>query len=436
MTSTTIADTVVALETMLAFVQKHKAYLYGKLTLSQLFKLTTLDLSNCDLASLPPEIGCLSNLKTLSLLNNRLTMVPDGIGKLSGLTVLTLQGNQLTSLPSTIGNLTNLQHLTLHENKLSDLPKEMASLTELLTLSISFNRFATLPTCLNQMVKLRELFANNNLLTTTADIEWSKLTNLSWIDLSCNKLMVVPVRLVHYLSQLKRLNLANNDIQFVPSELANLSNLKVLNLSHNQLGSALPVELAKRYWDNTLSILLHGNNMNIDQLVALPITVQLPTGTTMQATITLLTQPSQDAIASPSSQPLPSNATAQAPDATVPPPFDKTKPRWYWRVKGDWLHWRDSQNYTQAARISGFASMTILPAGYGNLNRLEEMEVIDPVGVCFIIRYTMKITNGGYYEEEFFYTNKDAHVAIALYHAISDADATVLTEEAALAKSL
>jgi Leucine-rich repeat (LRR) protein len=55
-------------------------------------------------------------LTTLSLTDNQLAGLPDAIGQLTGLETLWLNGNQLTALPESIVALTNLTRLDLRDN--------------------------------------------------------------------------------------------------------------------------------------------------------------------------------------------------------------------------------------------------------------------------------------------------------------------------------
>jgi Leucine-rich repeat (LRR) protein len=66
------------------------------------------DLSNRELAALPPEIAQLTNLWELRLDGNQLTALPPEIAQLTNLWELRLDGNQLTALPPEIAQLTNL----------------------------------------------------------------------------------------------------------------------------------------------------------------------------------------------------------------------------------------------------------------------------------------------------------------------------------------
>ena len=77
---------------------------------------TEIDLWGMELGSIPPEIGCLTNLAYLFLSNNQLT----------------------GEIPSSIGNLTNLVLLYLHFNQLSgEIPQEVCDLLESNNLNIN-----------------------------------------------------------------------------------------------------------------------------------------------------------------------------------------------------------------------------------------------------------------------------------------------------------
>jgi len=99
-----------------------------------LTNITFLNLHNNLLSGeIPPEIGNLTNLTYLALTSNQLTgEIPPEIGCLMNLTVLYLNSNQLTGeIPSEIGNLTNLTVLWLYYNQLSgEIPQEVCDLME------------------------------------------------------------------------------------------------------------------------------------------------------------------------------------------------------------------------------------------------------------------------------------------------------------------
>ncbi len=132
-----------------------------------------LDLSDDQLASVPPEIGELTNLIILDLSNNQLTSVPREIAKLTNLATLYLGNNQLTRVPPEIAKLTNLRYLSLRENRLTRVPPVIANLSNLIYLSISRNQLTSVPP------------------------EISKLTNLIYLGLSGNQLPIPPETLAN-----------------------------------------------------------------------------------------------------------------------------------------------------------------------------------------------------------------------------------------------
>jgi len=121
------------------------------------------DLSNCELASAPPEIfsSCrvflteslllhsnwlksfkgkmsdLSNLRILDLHDNHLKSLPDDIGQMKHLQVLNVQQNNLKELPQSIGSLAKLQSLLARDNHLNSLPETIKGMGSLRTLDIS-----------------------------------------------------------------------------------------------------------------------------------------------------------------------------------------------------------------------------------------------------------------------------------------------------------
>jgi len=110
---------------------------------------TELNLSNQGLiGSIPPEIGCLTNLTHLTLSSNQLTgEIPSEIWKMTNLTWLDLGFQNYYNIgltgeiPPEIGNLTNLTSVDLHGNQLTgSIPTEMGNLMNLYYLSLRYNQ--------------------------------------------------------------------------------------------------------------------------------------------------------------------------------------------------------------------------------------------------------------------------------------------------------
>ena len=133
-------------------------------------KQTQLELRECDITSLPPEIGNLTNLTRIYLNGNKLESLPPEIGNLTNLTRLYLRDNQIQSLPPEIGNLTNLTHIYIRGNKLESLPPQIGNLTELKGLFLSDNNISSLPPQIKNLTKLGNLDLTRNPLAIPPDI--------------------------------------------------------------------------------------------------------------------------------------------------------------------------------------------------------------------------------------------------------------------------
>ncbi|KAL7738003.1 hypothetical protein ACLKA6_006361 [Drosophila palustris] len=148
----------------------------------------------------------------VNLESNLLTKVPYELQNMSELlTDLNLAKNQISFIPSFISQFSRLVHVNLSCNLLRNLPLEFAGLKALRELNISHNRLNLLPSCIYELENLESLFANDN--------------KISEVDASDNGLGALPC--------LSVLDLSNNDIQFVPPVLGNLTNIVDLQLSGN-----------------------------------------------------------------------------------------------------------------------------------------------------------------------------------------------------------
>jgi Leucine-rich repeat (LRR) protein len=79
--------------------------------------LQNLDISGCQILSLPEEFDKLSSLKNLNLSHNFLSKLPLSFEKLQQLEVLDLSGNEFTTFPKEIMNLKNLKQCTFQNNR-------------------------------------------------------------------------------------------------------------------------------------------------------------------------------------------------------------------------------------------------------------------------------------------------------------------------------
>lgn len=75
----------------LIFLQKWLAQLGKVYTLKELIDLKYLDLSNCNIKTLPKQIGQLINLTTLYLWNNQITSLPKEVDQLKSLKIVGME---------------------------------------------------------------------------------------------------------------------------------------------------------------------------------------------------------------------------------------------------------------------------------------------------------------------------------------------------------
>ena len=127
--------------------------------------LTSLHLSDNELAKLPYSIGQLTKLEIINLEGNQLTELPDSIGRLTTLTALVLRYNKLAKLPDSMSKLVNLSHLNLSNNQLAEPPGFIGQLVNLKWFNLSNNLISKLPNSMSKLVELVLLFLDNNRLS-------------------------------------------------------------------------------------------------------------------------------------------------------------------------------------------------------------------------------------------------------------------------------
>ncbi len=176
--------------------------------------LRKLNLSNNQLADLPPEIVHLQQLQELNLSNNRLEVLPPEIGQLQQLRELNLANNPLlAALPPEIRLLTNLYRLNLSSNSLlaaAVLP-EIGQLRNLRDLNLCHTQLADLPPEIRLLTNLRDLNLSHNQLAGLPP-EIRLLTNLQRLDLSHNPLLAALPPEIRLLTNLYRLNLSHTPL--------------------------------------------------------------------------------------------------------------------------------------------------------------------------------------------------------------------------------
>jgi adenylate cyclase len=297
--------------------------------------LTKLTISKNHFVSLSPHFGNMLKLEYLSIAKNELQRMPSEVGRLTELRYLDVRENNLSSLPPEIWFAKRLETLNLSSNVLSDFPKPGAPLpavpettpqqtpaggsnnnsefeelgpledfalrrpsqaSGMLSVSSSpgaASRKGSVVSHTSQKAgnigrtntsgsvsqmnatnrkdstlsgrlastfstSLRHLFLADNRLEDDVFNELVLLPELRILNLSYNQLYDIPPRTIKRWSHLTELYLSGNDLTSLPAEdLEEGSSLKVLHINNNKF-QVLPAELGKV---QKLAILDVGSNM-------------------------------------------------------------------------------------------------------------------------------------------------------------------------------
>ncbi|VDK39500.1 unnamed protein product [Taenia asiatica] len=250
--------------------------------IAQLDSLVNIDIRDNELVGLPEEIAALVNLKQFLLSSNQIATLPRAFTQLTALVLLDLAHNRLTALPNDLENLTALEKLDVSDNQLSQVPSSLPP--ALTSLNLSKNRLIRLPQgWIQSSLILREFNASDNNLEDVGITEEPKLPTLtiltlhknhlsaipslrafprlkdtslgdnriesfnlehlqglhelSTLELSRNRISIVPDGIPKTLPALTRLDLSSNEIKSIPTELGFMESLNVLALSGNPLRS-------------------------------------------------------------------------------------------------------------------------------------------------------------------------------------------------------
>ncbi len=226
---------------------------------ARLKNLEKLDLSSCNLTSVPRKLHKNTHLKNL-LLNensidlsatkfknnyrvekiemkeNKLTEIPDMIAKFPNLKSLVFNGNEIVQVSPAIAQLTKLEQLSFYKNKLKAIPEGVYSLSNLKEIDLYYNEIERIDERISNLQNLEVLYLSNNSLLSIPE-SLSSLPKLEQLYLSNNQLSDLPASLAS-LEKLKVLRI-NNNLLLQAKDLAKLARLENLDISSNQI-SELP----------------------------------------------------------------------------------------------------------------------------------------------------------------------------------------------------
>ena len=223
--------------------------------------------------TIPIELDQLDMLETLSFFVNRLSgTIPKELGSLENLGSLWLSENDLSgTIPPELGKLRNLWQLGLAGNRLTgSIPLEFSQLANITTLFLGQNAGLCVPenTQLNAWFdeiqdkdeiprcKVIDIEALAGFYHATGGQDWTNKKNwLSDAPLSDWYGVTTDIE-----GRVAELNLADNNlIGLLPHEVADLTNLRVLNVAFNSnLAGSLPTRLSELDLEH---LVLNGTNL-------------------------------------------------------------------------------------------------------------------------------------------------------------------------------
>lgn len=195
--------------------------------------LTSLNISHAKLASLATDMfEHLGSVEHLTFDSNQIRVLPEGVGSLSNLVTLSIKNNLLDELPASIGKLQRLQSLQISGNNLKMMPAQIWLCSQLTVLNASSN--------------LLQDFPDPPLATASAEpgldeLDARKLSTISKAPSTSSGRLSPPLAL-----SLQKLYLGDNRLDFTMfGPISFMTELRILNLSYNELYEVPPTSLAK-----------------------------------------------------------------------------------------------------------------------------------------------------------------------------------------------
>src|SRR3972149_994792 len=242
------ANMLINLRTLTLLGSRWRHNKYGRLFISKISVLSTLEFFDCSFCGLR-KLDSLCHLKNLKILNccrnYDLTFLPFDLGFLQALEELNCYHCDLQELPS-LCYLKNLKILDCSLNHLKSFPVNLGLLQSLERIDCWGCDFQGLPSSLCELKNLKILDCRfNGLKSLPSDI--GLLQNLKEFDCSHNQLSSLPFSLGN-LSNLKRFYCHNNNLSSLPFSICHLSPNLNIRYSDNPL---LP-EIPQDCWTNLL----------------------------------------------------------------------------------------------------------------------------------------------------------------------------------------
>ncbi|WMV23597.1 hypothetical protein MTR67_016982 [Solanum verrucosum] len=205
-------------------------------------------------------------LRVLNLTNNSLTgMIPPSVGNATKMMNFSLSGNRVSgNIPKEIGNLSQLADMSLTDNQLTgSIPVELFNISSLLYIHLRYNSLSG-PLLLDQgniVSNLEHLIISFNQISGCVPSNICQLTELKVLSIVYNNITGEIPKNIDCLSKLEMFLIGGNPIKgTIPTSLGNISTLQYLYCGENHIVGKIPQELGKL---SKLRVLVIEDNSNL-----------------------------------------------------------------------------------------------------------------------------------------------------------------------------
>lgn len=175
--------------------------------------------------------------------------------------------SDLQAIDASVESVKEVKRLDLSSCELEVLHEDFATLTELYTVNLADNKLSSLPLSLSELKNLTFIDLRNNAFEKIPDVLYTM--ELKSINLSFNQLK----RIENLPFSIRVLNLSNNEISDIGSEIGGLLELRTLNAANNHIHT---VDNGIVHLENLEILNLSGNYLkNIPDLSLIPDLLQL-----------------------------------------------------------------------------------------------------------------------------------------------------------------
>ncbi|GMT16674.1 hypothetical protein PFISCL1PPCAC_7971, partial [Pristionchus fissidentatus] len=202
--------------------------------------LSHLDLSFNQITRLAPAaFSTLLALDTLFLQHNLLLIVPrEALIAQTALHTLVLDANRIESLPTqTTAPWPRLARLSINSNRISSIDERaFSSAFSLRYLDLSRNRIVAVKSHTFELLRVTTLLLSKNEIKQLHPMSIAHINDMRRVDLSHNKLRILPSRCIFNVTSVDRLSLARNQLEHLENDaLYEVRRIGRFDVSHNRL---------------------------------------------------------------------------------------------------------------------------------------------------------------------------------------------------------